>query len=81
RKIIDGETKNERYFGTNLYGTFNSQELRAFLLNKIRTKKGLNKKNSTIYNEALQNEIEKLACIFKENVDVEFIYKIMEERV
>lgn len=81
RKIVDGETKNEKYFGTNLYGVFNSQELRAFLLNKIRSKKGLNKKDSTMYNEALQNEIEKLARIFKENVNVEYIYKIMEERV
>ena len=73
-------TVNDNIFGTYLHGIFDNREFTDFILNNIREKKGLEKKNSTMtFDEYRLQELDKLEKIFRENVDMEAIYKILEE--
>ncbi|MGL5459618.1 MAG: cobyric acid synthase [Cetobacterium sp.] len=73
-------TVKDNIFGTYLHGIFDNREFTDFILNNIREKKGLEKKNSTMtFDEYRLQELDKLEKIFRENVDMEAIYKILEE--
>lgn len=70
----------DNIFGTYLHGIFDNREFTDFILNNIREKKGLEKKNSTMtFDEYRLQELDKLEKIFRENVDMKAIYKILEE--
>lgn len=79
KKLYDGEIKENRYFGTNIRGLFNSKELKRYFFNRIKNKKESLEKNSQFFDELLEIEINKLADVFRENVDINYIYKIMKE--
>ncbi|MEG0390892.1 MAG: cobyric acid synthase [Cetobacterium sp.] len=81
-------TEDERFvavakdniIGTYLHGIFDNLEFTDFILNKVREKKGLEAKNSEVsFDEYRLKELDKLEKIFRENVDMEAIYKILEE--
>ncbi|WP_432205204.1 cobyric acid synthase (plasmid) [Cetobacterium somerae] len=73
-------TSKDNIFGTYLHGIFDNLEFTDFILNKLREKKGLERKVSNIsFDEYRIGEIDKLEKIFRENVDIEAIYKILEE--
>lgn len=73
-------TVKDNIFGTYLHGIFDNREFTDFILNNIREKKGLEKKNSTItFDEYRLQELDKLEKIFRENIDMKTIYKILEE--
>ncbi|MCX7903339.1 MAG: cobyric acid synthase [Caloramator sp.] len=78
-KYLDGDYKENKYFGTYLHGIFDSGEFRSFILNLLRSKKGLTIKKSFDLEEKRQEELNKLAEIFRQNVDINFIYKLMKE--
>ncbi|MGL4988319.1 MAG: cobyric acid synthase [Cetobacterium sp.] len=73
-------TVKNNIFGTYLHGIFENSQFTNFLLNKIREKKGLEKKESNIsFEEYRLGELDKLEAIFRENIDLNAIYKIREE--
>ncbi|MGL6132480.1 MAG: cobyric acid synthase, partial [Fusobacteriaceae bacterium] len=74
-------TLKDNIFGTYLHGIFENYEFTDFILNKIREKKGLEKKNTIMsFEEYRLEELNKLEVIFRENVDIDAIYKILEEK-
>ncbi|MGB9840162.1 cobyric acid synthase [Thermovenabulum sp.] len=77
--IYDGDMKDERFYGTYLHGIFDSGEFRQEILNIIRRKKGLELKTSQDFNIKREEELAKLSQVFRENLDIEYIYKIMKE--
>ncbi|MGL4568166.1 MAG: cobyric acid synthase, partial [Fusobacteriaceae bacterium] len=72
-------TVKENIFGTYLHGIFDNSEFSDFILNKIREKKGLERKESEIdFDQYRLRELDKLEKIFRENIDMKVIYKILE---
>ncbi|MGL6098334.1 MAG: cobyric acid synthase, partial [Fusobacteriaceae bacterium] len=73
-------TVKNNIFGTYLHGIFENSQFTNFLLNKIRERKGLEKRESNIsFEDYRLGELDKLEAIFRENIDLNAIYKIMEE--
>ncbi|CDF57283.1 cobyric acid synthase [Thermobrachium celere] len=74
---LDGDYKEDRFYGTYVHGIFDSGEFRSYILNKIRRKKGLEEKSSLDLNEIRSRELDRLEEIFRENVDIEYIYSLL----
>ncbi|WP_040214305.1 cobyric acid synthase [Clostridium polynesiense] len=72
-------TFNERgnVIGSYIHGIFDSTDFREYILNRIRKDKGLKLKASKPYESIRDDEINKLADIVRENVDIDAIYGIM----
>jgi len=77
--FYDGDMKDFKYFGTYLHGIFDSGEFREEILNMVRKKKGLEYKKSEEFYIKREEELSKLSKIFRENVDVDYIYEIMKK--
>jgi adenosylcobyric acid synthase len=76
---IDGVfNKEETIFGTYVHGILDSTEFREYLLNKIRAEKSIPQRKSLIYEGFREEELNKLADIVREALDVNRIYEIME---
>ncbi|EYE89219.1 cobyric acid synthase [Fervidicella metallireducens AeB] len=73
----DGEHVGDKYFGTYIHGIFDSNEFREFILNRIRRSKNLEEKKSVDLRERREEELEKLAEIYKDNLDMDYIYKLI----
>lgn len=79
---IEGSVNKEgNVVGTYLHGIFDEIDFTRTLLNNIREQKGLEKivSNVTSFDEFKQNEYDKLADLLREHLDIEQIYKIMNE--
>ncbi|PJI07002.1 MULTISPECIES: cobyric acid synthase [Clostridium] len=63
--------------GTYLHGVFDSTDLRQYFVNMLREKKGLKTRASVSYEKLRDNEINKLADIVRNNIDMNKIYEIM----
>lgn len=63
--------------GTYIHGIFDGAAFREYIVNKLRRKKGLEERNSKIYENLREKELDKLADIVRESIDIENIYKIM----
>jgi adenosylcobyric acid synthase len=75
---IDGVFNNEEtIFGTYVHGVLDSTEFREYLLNKIRAEKSIPQRKSPIYEGFREEELNKLADIVREALDVNSIYEIM----
>lgn len=65
---------------TYLHGIFDNKILTDNILNKIRERKGLEKNISELsYEEYKLSQYDKLEKIFRENIDIEEIYKIVNK--
>ncbi|MDO5096347.1 MAG: cobyric acid synthase [Peptostreptococcaceae bacterium] len=65
--------------GTYFHGVFDNFEFTNTLINNLRKKKGLAvNENSFNYQEFKEKEFAKLEALFRENVDVESIYRILK---
>lgn len=67
--------------GTYLHGIFDDVDFTRALLNNIREAKGLEKVKSSVasFEEFKQKEYDRLAEVLREHLDIEKIYKIMDE--
>lgn len=75
---IDGAFDNEEtVFGTYVHGILDSTEFREYLLNKIRAKKSIPQSKSPVYEGFREEELNKLADIVRETLDMNKIYEIM----
>ena len=81
-KDLEGSCNEEgTVFGTYLHGIFDEGPFTRCLLNAIREKKGLASLESEItsFEAFKQGEYNKLAKVVRENLDMDRIYKILEE--
>lgn len=69
--------KNGNVMGTYIHGIFDGVNFREFILNNIRKEKGLKLKKAKSYENLREKEINKLADIVRNALDMEKIYKIM----
>lgn len=76
---IDGIfNEKETIFGTYIHGLLDSTDFREYLLNKIRIKKCIPQRKSPVYEGFREEEINKLADIVRETLDMEKIYEIID---
>lgn len=76
--IKDGAVNaDENVIGTYLHGIFDSTDFRQYFVNMLREKKGIKKRESVSYEELRDKEINKLADIVRNNIDMNKIYEIM----
>jgi len=77
-EISDGATtKDGRCWGTYIHGIFDNDEFRRDFLNCIRKEKGLDILDKTAKKE---DGFDRLAGVLKENLDMEYILKMIEDR-
>lgn len=77
RYYSDGDFKYGKYFGTYVHGIFDSGDFREYMLNIIRKKKNLEEKKGEDLDMKREEELNKLAKIVRENMDIEYIYSLM----
>lgn len=76
--IKDGAINEKgNIMGTYIHGVFDSAAFRETFLNNIRIEKGLEPKQSITYESIREREIDKLAELVRENLDMEKIYEIV----
>lgn len=72
--------KGDNIFATYLHGIFDNEKVTRTILNKVREKKGIETQVEGItFDEYRERELDKLEKIFRENIDMEKIYKILGE--
>ena len=85
RKVTEDErvvavAKGDNIFATYLHGIFDNEKVTRTILNKVREKKGIETQIEGItFDEYRERELDKLEKIFRENIDMEKIYKILGE--
>lgn len=63
--------------GTYIHGIFDGTQFREHIINTLRIKKSIKPKKSKPYESLREKEIDKLADIVRENIDMNMIYKII----
>jgi len=63
--------------GTYIHGVFDGVEFREYMINSLRIKKGIEPKKSKPYESIREKELDKLADIVRDSIDMETIYKII----
>ncbi|KRU24726.1 cobyric acid synthase CobQ [Clostridium sporogenes] len=63
--------------GTYIHGVFDGVAFREKIINELRVKKGLKKKKSEVYEHMREKELDKLADIVRQSLDIEKIYSIV----
>ncbi|WP_353893886.1 cobyric acid synthase [Proteinivorax hydrogeniformans] len=82
QKGADGAVNNcQTVYGTYLHGIFDNSLFTRSFLNKVRISRGKEVVNDKVesYWEHKEKELNKLADIVRENVDITSLYKIIEE--
>jgi adenosylcobyric acid synthase len=72
---------NASVLGTYIHGIFDSPEFRELILNEIRRKKGIDERKSVEYETFRETQINKLADIVRDNLDIDEIYNIMNNHI
>ncbi|GIX43503.1 MAG: adenosylcobalamin biosynthesis bifunctional protein CobDQ [Leptospiraceae bacterium] len=75
-KIIGVSNHNGNIWGTYLHGIFENNYFRRWFLNQVRKKKGLNPIEQIFYYD-IDKEIDRLADILREHLNINKIYNIM----
>ncbi|MBC8062918.1 MAG: cobyric acid synthase [Clostridiaceae bacterium] len=68
---------DSRIMGSYLHGIFDGVAFREYLLNKIRNTKGLQLRKSKEYENLREQELDHLAQIVRDSLDIKEIYRIM----
>ena len=63
--------------GTYIHGILDGVEFREHIVNTLRIKKGMEPKKSKIYESLREKELDKLATIVRESIDMDAIYTIL----
>ncbi len=75
----DGDVVDDQIYGTYIHGIFDSNEFRETILNRIRRGKALTEKQAVDWNQQRQEELEKLARIVRENLNMDYVYSLIGE--
>jgi adenosylcobyric acid synthase len=80
-RYFDGaRTPDKRIFGTYIHGLFDAPHFRRNLLNSLRKNKGWPPVSSK-ENFTLDREFDKLAKLVRDNIDMDYLYKILRKKV
>jgi adenosylcobyric acid synthase len=80
-KDVDGiVAMGGRIYGTYIHGIFDAELFRRDFLNRIRRRKGWDAVSRTSKLD-LDRELDKLASLVRQNLDMEYLYKMLEEGV
>lgn len=72
--------KGENIFATYLHGIFDNERVTRSILNRVREKKGMElQEKGMTFDEYREQELNKLEKIFRDNIDMDKIYKILGE--
>lgn len=72
--------KGENIFATYLHGIFDNEKITRSILNRVREKKGMElQEKGVTFDEYREQELNKLEKIFRDNIDMNKIYKILGE--
>ncbi len=63
--------------GTYIHGILDGVEFREYIVNTLRIKKSMIPKKSKEYESLREKELDKLADIVRESLDMDAIYKII----
>jgi adenosylcobyric acid synthase len=75
---VDGAINRQgNIMGTYIHGIFDSIFFRQYIVNMLREKKGISFKESQLYENLREKELDKLADIVRSSVDIKGIYKLM----
>lgn len=74
---FDGDMKYGRLYGTYVHGIFDSNEFRSCILNSIRRQKQFEERNGADLNEKREEEIERLAAVVRESLDMDYLYRLI----
>lgn len=69
--------KKGNVFGTYIHGVFDGVEFREYVANLLRERKGIDKKVSSTYENIREKELDKLADLVRNSIDMELIYKTL----
>lgn len=76
--VFDGAINEKgNVMGTYIHGVFDGLSFRDYVVNTLRIKKGLQPKGVSEYESLRERELDKLADIVRENLDMEQVYKIV----
>lgn len=81
-EVIDGAcNQTGSIWGTYLHGIFDNHRFRLEFINHLRQQKGLEllEVDSTASQDKLEEGYQKLAAIVRENLDLDYIYQVLEE--
>ncbi|WP_408955873.1 cobyric acid synthase [Natroniella sp. ANB-PHB2] len=81
-KILDGAcNQTGSVWGTYLHGIFDNHRFRLEFINHLRQQKGLEllEVDSDVSQDKLEEGYQKLATIVRENLDLDYIYHVLEE--
>ncbi|GFP77672.1 cobyric acid synthase [Clostridium fungisolvens] len=68
---------NGNIMGTYIHGIFDGCMFREYIINKLREKKGLHYKKASNYESLRESELDKLADIVRNSLDMDKIYEIV----
>ncbi|KHD36118.1 cobalamin biosynthesis protein CobQ [Clostridium acetobutylicum] len=76
---VDDGAVNEggNIMGTYIHGIFDGANFREYIINFLRDKKGIERKKSVVYEDVRNGEIDKLADIVRNSLDMNSIYSSM----
>lgn len=75
---LDGAINKEgNVMGTYLHGVFDAVTFREFICNKLRNKKGIESKEAFEYESLRERELDKLADVVRQSLDMDKVYEIM----
>jgi len=75
---LDGAiNESGNVMGTYIHGIFDGVEFREHIVNTLRIKNAMEPKKSKVYESLREKEIDKLADIVRDNIDMDDIYKII----
>ena len=66
--------------GTYIHGILDGVEFREHIVNTLRIKRAMKPQKSKIYESLREKEIDKLADIVRDSIDMELIYKILQKK-
>lgn len=73
----DGAVNNSgNIMGTYIHGIFDGEGFREYILNKLRTLKGISCKKAMHYESLREKELDRLAAIVRSSLDMNKIYEI-----
>ena len=72
-KIIEKDNNKSYLIGTYFHGILDNYEFRNYLINLIRIKKGFNTITTDNYDDAFEKNMNKLANIIEESIDLDKI--------
>ncbi|SHK15320.1 adenosylcobyric acid synthase (glutamine-hydrolysing) [Hathewaya proteolytica DSM 3090] len=78
--LDDGAVNSKgNIMGTYIHGIFDGTEFREFVINMLRREKNIEEKKSAVYESLREKELDRLADIVRESLDMDKIYEIIKE--